>query len=457
MAYISYITRLTKAPKNWEVLQQENGYCSFDVEGVFEIDENDDTYLEQEFAFDKICLRVINEETGEYVTGLIPVKVSGNGFSATVKNVPVGGSYMLDTFMYDAEKCVAYNVRGERRRHFCVGDVYIIAGQSNAAGMGRGLMREELDSNIHVLRNLEEWDIASQPFCDFDYSKLGMFMSFAKTVSKKAGMPVGLIPAAMGAASIARWIPTQNGDLYRKMMKAVNSVSGVKAVLWYQGCHEAGEGTTVEKYLDSFRNFVSAVRNDTNNPELPVFTFQLNSRKLMQADTELDEGYDCVREAQRRAGKDKNVYVLATLDASSHADFIHNSAGSNVMLGERLGVMVLKELYNIGLGVYSPEVISAKMSKDKKSIEVTLSNILEHISTLNAKPEEFPIVVRDEDGMRRISDYTVNFDKITMKFDSELKGKTTISGECGADPKNIIMDFGSQLAMLGFLNMEVEI
>ena len=97
-------------------------------------------------------------------------------------------------------------------------DLYLIAGQSNAAGKAGGILHESMELGVQLLRDLKEWDIASAPFSDYDDSKHNMFLHFAKIVRKHTGRPIGLVPAAMGGVPLSRFLPEENGDLYRKTM-----------------------------------------------------------------------------------------------------------------------------------------------------------------------------------------------------------------------------------------------
>lgn len=451
------LLKITEGIQDWEIIQQTGGKADIKFSGVFEEDFNDDTEQILQFEQSKIYFRIINEEDGAAVTAPIPINVSDNQWDVNICDVPCGGPYMTEIVMIDPNTCVEYPVRGERRRHFCVGDVYLIAGQSNAAGMGKGVINEPCEMGIHVLRSLEYWDIASQPFNDYDYSKYGMFMAFAKKIKKYTGIPIGLIPAAMGGASISRWLDDENGDLYNKMYLAtVKKGINIKGVLWYQGCSDAGNGESVNGYLKRFNKFVSQIRRDFKNEQIPVFTFQLNRQKRISISAELDEHYDNIREAQRRAAKNiEKVYVLPAIDATIMTDFIHSSKASNIMLGERLAMCVLEKIYGAGTGANAPEICTA-VQVGTRCIELSFKNVTSYLNAFNARPSEFPIVIEDDKGIVEITDYKISSNIVEVFTTRDFEGEVFVSGQCGTDPNNIISDFGTQIPMLCFKRYSVK-
>lgn len=448
---------ITKAPQNFEVVGQNKGYADIEACGIFIEDDNDDTEQLLEFSKENVFLSVVREDDGSFATHLTPLKSDGDEFHCVLKNVPCGGPYMIDVVYLNDENGICYPLRGEKPRHFFVGDVYIIAGQSNAAGMGRGFIEDSPEMGISVLRNLEKWDIASAPFNDFDYSKHNMFISFAKKIRRETACPVGLVPAAMGGAPLSRWLKEENGDLYNKMISSVKS-NGVKAkaVLWYQGCADAGEGRETKEYLNRFASFVRHIRKDLKNENLPVFTFQLNRQQTVNINESLGIRYDKIREAQRLAAKTlKNVYILPAIDCTIMSDFIHSGKPSNMMLGQRLAMQVLQKLYHIGTGADAPEIIKAVLI-GKTKIELSFSNVTEFLYAFNSNNENFPIKIYDEDGRVQIKEFTIKKDKIYINTIRECRGNLYICGQSGTNPEKIIMDFGTQIPMLCFNNFYVE-
>lgn len=449
--------KLISAPQNYEVIQQTNGKATIEVCGTFVEDHFDDTF--QNLTLDKslVYARIINEIDNSFATNPTPINMSGNDFSVSLENIPCGGPYTLDFIMLDKDNRLEYHVKGERRYHFCVGDVFVVAGQSNAAGMGKDIIEDEPEIGVHVLRNLSVWDIASYPFNDSDYAKHGMHLTFAKRMKKELGYPIGLIPAAMGAASISRWLESENGDLYIKLKNVIckNKIR-FKAVLWYQGCTDAGDKVPGVDYLTKFTKLTEAFRKDFKNENLPIFTFQLNRMRITGENPLLDRHYDEIREAQRIApSKISNVYVLPAIDGMHMSDFIHLSSASNRTMGTRLALQVLKELYGKGTGIYPPEIDSAYLNAENH-ITLSFKNVVGYLDDLNSKTNEYPITISDEEGIVPLKESIIKSNTIEITTDRAIKGKATASGQTGTNPKNIIIDFYTQLPMMCFCDFKIK-
>ncbi len=449
--------RLTKAPQNGAVLQRINDRAAFEVCGEFFADPTDDTEQSMSFIADKVVVRMISENDGAAVTPYFPVKSEdGLHFSACVTDVPTGGPYTLDVSYLNRERCSQYPMRGERRRHIFVGDVYLVAGQSNAAGMGMGRVSEEVTEAVRVYRNLSYWDVASFPLTDYDYAKQSMMLSFGKRIWEKAHVPVGLIPIAMGGAPIERFLLDKKGDLYRKTLTALDKCgTDICAVLWYQGCNEGGERWTTEQYLEAFASFVNHLRSDLQNPTLPVFTFQLNRYIIPQDEPSLAESYSAIREAQRRAALQiANVFVLPTVDGASLSDFIHGSAATNRVLGERLAAQVLPTLYGRGRELLVPSVQSIKAISPRELL-LTFDGIQSFLYDFHAGVR-LPIRVEMKEKVISIASYSISANQLRVTLEEDVAEGATVSAQYGNDPKYWLCDYDSQIPLLSFTHVPVE-
>lgn len=446
---------LTEAPENFSVLSAKADQAAVCVRGFFEEDTTDDTDIVFDFSYDCLYLRVLCEQSGALAAPPVKLSFSGDAFEARL-SLPVGGPYMLELYYLNASRCLFYPLRGDRRRHFFVGDVYLIAGQSNAAGMGQGALFEPMELGIQLLRDLSHWDVAAAPFSDFDYSKQSMFLHFSKILKSETGRPIGLIPAAMGGAPLSRYLPKENGDLYRKMMKALSSHSITpKAVLWYQGCSDAGEGCGIDAYIERFSTFVKQLRQDLKNPDLPLYTFQLNRQIISRENEGLDQSYDRIREAQRRAAEQiPGVCVLPAIDGFSMSDFIHGSKMANLAFGERLARTVLYKEYGIGEGVEVPSISSATLSQRK--LTLCFKGVSSYLNDYHCGLRNLPISVSDKEGEVPLAAYRIDADKIILSLARDAVGEVYVSAQSGTDPRYIIADYLSGIPMLCFYNYPVK-
>jgi hypothetical protein len=440
--------RLLDAPESFEVLSSVNGFGELSLLGELCASSEDDG---RAFSDECLLVKIINETDGSLALPMTPLSVSGNSFSERIDKIPVGGPYTVDFVMLDREGCVEYSLYGDKVYHLFVGDIYLIAGQSNAAGMGRGAVYDPPELGVSVMRNLEKWDIASTPFSS--ELRHNMFLSFAKTLRGATGIPIGLIPCAACDSPLSRWLTSEDGDLYDRAILAVGD-RRIKGVLWYQGCRDAGDGVSCEDYLRRFSELVLDLRRDLRDENLPVFTFQLNRQRRNDDLPSLGTQYDGIREAQRRiASEVPYVSVLPAIDALNMSDFIHNSATSNIMLGNRLARRVLRDLYGVGYGAYAPEISSAELSGN--TLTLTFDNVSEYLSDLNARLSEYPITVRDKEGIIPLSSARLHGNIIDLSLAREAVGAVSVSGQSGIDPRTLIIDYGTGIPMLCFTDFSV--
>lgn len=454
---INYFT-LDEAPENYEVIQRQNGAAAVRIAGRWSVDASDDTELVQHFAYGCAYARMVSEADGRAVTDLCPILTDEDGehFSCEIGDVPTGGPYHLDIVGMSPEEGYYYHVRGQKRHHLYVGDLYLIFGQSNAAGMGKSPVSDEPMPGVHVLRDMKTWDIASFPFVDDDYCKENMFLTFAKRVYRQSGVPIGLLPAAMGGAPLSRFLPEERGDLYRKMKdRLAGKVKKIRAVLWYQGCTDAGDNT-VEGYAARFSSLVKALRADFADPTLPVFTFQLNRYIAPAPSDSLQYRYAKIRDEQRIAAQTvPGVHILPTTDGVHMSDVIHGSSNTNRLFGERLASQVLARLYGIGREVPVPVLARAEWEADGK-IRLCFSGVVSYLYPLCRKTE-LPVRVRVGEKILAPRDFTVRAGVITVDVGlcAPASEPTYVDICYGTDPGHYVIDFMTEMPLLASLGTEV--
>lgn len=336
---------LTSGPSDWEIVQQENGLAQIELAGSFQVHP---AAIEVGVACATPVVRVMREEDNMTVIPWTPAAhvTHGERFSGSFETsltVPAGGPYRIETSLEtrSTQPNLTWLYRGDCILHLGVGNLFIIAGQSNSAGFGRDYCTDPPHLCVHLYRNRSRWDLACHPLNEsteagsLPNEEMGIpgvspYLSFGKKYYELTGYPVGLIQTALGGSSILRWSP-EGGDLYENMMEKIRETKGRYAgILWYQGC----EDTRPERagvYFALFQAFVEAVRARLGY-EIPFFTMQLNRF----VNGTFDEAWGMLREAQRRAAADiPGVSVLSTTNLSI-SDAIHNSAQANVALGMKL-------------------------------------------------------------------------------------------------------------------------
>lgn len=340
---------LNSAPADWEILQQENGYAQVTLTGTYQVHP---AAIEVGVLSTLPVVRVMREEDNMAVipwtrAGRIVTEEGFKGSFEATLSIPAGGLYRIETSLETRLKTegtqpnLTLLYRGDCVLHVGVGNLFIIAGQSNAAGFSRDFCTDPPHLCVHLYRNRSKWDLACHPMNESTFAgslaneEMGIpgaspYLSFARNYYELSGMPVGLIQTSLGGSAMNRWNPV-DGDLFGNMIEKIRQTKGKYAgVLWYQGCSDT-ETESAAGYYAHFKEYVEGVRREVGY-DIPFFTMQLNR----QINGINDEAWGLVRDAQRRAAMNiPGVHLLTTTNLSL-SDGIHNSAQANVALGEKL-------------------------------------------------------------------------------------------------------------------------
>lgn len=244
-----------------------------------------------------------------------------------------------------------------------VGDLWILAGQSNMEGYGRFPALEAASGWVRCFGSDERWAVAEEPLHQLGRSPrpvhreiwrvhgetrppaalrlqgTGLGLAFGKALSGQLGVPIGLIPCAQGGTTLEEWDPAgrndPQGSLYGALLSRVQVCGGgVAGLLWYQGESEALNGSwpTYEQRTEAL---FAALRADLRAPELPILMVQLG-RYVADERAGLVDGWNGVRDAQRRlAARLPGVRLVAAIDLDLD-DPIHLSTSGLRRLGVRL-------------------------------------------------------------------------------------------------------------------------
>ncbi len=286
-------------------------------------------------------------------------QIKDDEWSVTLR-LPEGGPYRIEACLHNGTEHLEWSKRILCVRHVGVGDLYILAGQSNMAGYGRDAAFDPPSMGVHLYANNGKWDIAAHPLndpTDTIYPETAEYnsgtspaLAFGRRLREELGIPIGLVQASLGGSTLDRWTPAEEGSLYRCMLRRLAVVGKVKGVLWYQGCSDAKPGLA-EKYQERFTTMVKLWRQEIG--DVPFLTVQLN--RWGESPEGIERYWGMVKEAQRRVAMElPGVYVVPSYDVTM-SDGIHNSAVGNVTLGERLARVALQKIYSKP-GLSSPNI-----------------------------------------------------------------------------------------------------
>ncbi len=289
-------------------------------------------------------------------------------------NVPTGGPYSVSvTVHFKNGNAVTESVGGLQ-----VGDLWVLAGQSNMEGVGDLVDVTPPSANVGLLGLNGRWSEAEEPLHWLVDSPdpvhsgdpesrekrsaeqhktrkkgAGLGLPFAAQMVQLTGVPVGLIATAHGGTSMAQWDPAKKGEggksLYGSMLKQVALAGGkVKGVLWYQGESDANP-KSAEVYPKAMADLIAAFRSDFDQPDLPFYFVQIG-RVVRGGDP---SAWNSVQDAQRRlAERVPNTAVVSVIDLELD-DGIHVGTQGLKRLGHRLARVAVRELFG-EVGATSP-------------------------------------------------------------------------------------------------------
>jgi sialate O-acetylesterase len=309
-----------------------------------------------------------NPQTGQSVEEEV-VGVERNEDDNTLVGVPVGGPYIVRVqFQIGDEAATTWL----EINPIFVGDLWVLAGQSNMEGVGNLIDVTPPNDRVMLLGMDGKWAQAKEPLhwlvdspdpvhsgdpsTREERSKrlhrtrtkgAGLGLPFGVVVAEATEIPIGLIACAHGGTSMAQWDPAKKGEggqsLYGSMLRQVKLAGGkVKGVLWYQGESDANEAAAA-KYPQVFADFIAAVRSDFDQPDLPFYFVQIG-RFIRPGDSN-PTYWNAVQEAQRLIpDRVAHTAVISVVDLELD-DLIHVGTQGLKRAGTRLARIALREQY----------------------------------------------------------------------------------------------------------------
>ena len=209
--------------------------------------------------------------------------------------------------------------------HVAVGEVFVIAGQSNSANHGEEKQRPKTDRVVAF--DGTAWRLAADPQPGASGHGGSFIPPFADAVVAKENVPVGIIACGIGATSVREWLPkgaafpnpptlegrvqklpsgqwASQGDAYAMFVSRMKSAGGhgFRAVLWHQGESDANQkdpACTLPGKL--YREFLEKLIRDSRRDigwDVPWFVAQASYH------VPGDEASPDIRDAQASLSRD---------------------------------------------------------------------------------------------------------------------------------------------------------
>jgi len=378
--------------EDYQVIQREDDdTASFVVKPPDSV-KNDET-------FEVVAWQEIGASETRLKRAVKATSIESVGKVLLVERLPTGGPYSIEvTPNTNSAKKIVF-------RHILVGDLWITGGQSQM--FGGDLLSEDLPplprANIYNTLHTHldaHWCDSTPPIHRLDKSLgagtlkffypgitdaqvdriyeikrpvggIGPAYFFAQKLTKESGVPVGIIPCAMGG-SLAIWEPNspepnKRGQRYPFILHHVMKTGGrIKGMIWAQGAQDCIFGSwdkpvpqygfihPMSTYGDKFKEFVDALKKDFHNPELVVIAaqecrqhyppyyaskgYENQSVEMKKTNPDLINGlsWEKLREIQRRVVEHiPNMHLVPMIDLDV-SDGIHVDYASQKRLGARM-------------------------------------------------------------------------------------------------------------------------
>ena len=229
--------------------------------------------------------------------------------------------------------------------------LFILAGQSNMVGWAPIPEGEKIDPRIYVFGKDYRWRIADHPIEDASNqvdkvsenrnAGFGPAMDFAfATLEHQPELVIGLIPCAKNSSGIIQWQRNlSDQSLYGSCLKRIRAASPmgqISGILFFQGETDAADPILYPEppphssdWSELFSAFITDLRADLHEPELPVVFAQIGSNDSPEA----FPNWNVVREQQ--SSIQLPITAMITTEDLPLMDGLHFTTDSYRMIGKR--------------------------------------------------------------------------------------------------------------------------
>jgi hypothetical protein len=400
-------------------------------------------------------------------------RAAKGGFTAKLSGIPVGGPYVVTLRVGTTSLAV---------RDIFVGDLWLMAGQSNMQGIGNMVDAAKPHPLVRNFSMGLEWELARDPLHYLQESPdsihnsagvptreeaakgkkastkgVGVGVFFGVEMHRRTGVPQGLIATAHGGTSMEQWDPAKKGlagaSLYGSMLLALRRVAQpVAGVLWYQGESDTN-ASCAAVYTKRMQDLVASIRADLRQAKLPVITVQIG-RFVCPPGGERE--WNQIQELQRLLPKHiTKLAVVPSIDLELD-DLIHISAKSYRLLGKRMAAAASRLVHGEAQPP-EPAPLAARVIPGRitgPTIEVTFTNVVGGLQAPGL-PSGFTMVDHEHRAVEQIYKTTLEEDRVILELVSPSRLDLQLMYGHGRNPHCTITDGrGAGLPVFGPMRIQ---
>jgi hypothetical protein len=278
----------------------------------------------------------------------VPYDPAGHTFSL-LASTPAGGWYALEVRLLKRREVIAE----AKVPHVGVGEVFVIAGQSNATNYGE--VKQQTESGMVASFSGTGWQIANDPQPGVqDNSTKGSFIpAFGDAMYTRYHLPIGVACVGHGSTSVRQWLPKgdrfavpptmgkfvlqtgpaewqSTGELFAGLVSRMRQLktNGFRAVLWHQGESDAHQRPERDITAAEYRRMLERVIRQSRQEagwDMPWFVAQATYH------SPADPSCPPIREAQASLWKDgialqgPDTDQLTSLNRQNNGQGVHFS------------------------------------------------------------------------------------------------------------------------------------
>ena len=213
--------------------------------------------------------------------------------------MPSGGWFRLEVRQRRGDSVVAQT----HIEHLGIGEVFVVTGQSNSANHGEELQKPQ--SGWVTTFDGTHWRPALDPQPGASGGGGSFLPPFGDALSRRLGVPVGLVACGIGATSVREWLPKESrfpnpptltqrvrrldsgewesdGAAFEGLVSRLTPLGpgGFRAVLWHQGESDANQADASRTLAGArYREYLSTVIQESRRRigwEPPWFVAQVS-------------------------------------------------------------------------------------------------------------------------------------------------------------------------------------